>query len=475
MENTIIKPTLLDDVVFKPSVNCLGDKYWNWVNPNKAVIEKPANYYESSLSEWHLFEPLAADIECDVLVIGGGLLGTSTALHLAEQGVETVLIEKDRIGSAASGRNGGQLTPGLARWEAEDMLERLTHEEAKKLWHFTSVESMDLLDELIEKYALDVVRKRGHITAAVHEGHLTALAEGVEARKHLGEDNARMVTKQALLEHINSGIYFGALIDDLGGHLHPLALNRGLAHAFCQNGGVIYESTEVTEVAPFNEQTEGIQVITSGGVIKARKGVVLSVHSSSFKLLKERNQTTVPFYTYVSTTAPLEVDVKTLLPTEHAVYDTQLQIDYYRAVTNNRLLFGGQGTGSCWGLEKTQRYLLNRINTVFPQLKNVQLDFVWSGVSDLTLNGAVDSRKQGDKCPVYAVHGWSGHGVAQTVRIGKAIAEDVVGKSTDFAMLTKIDHANIPLGRLLAPVAIPLAKGAFSLSILLNPGKMISF
>lgn len=475
MKKLVTKPACLGDAVPKPSINRLADPYWNWLNPDRSDIANPANYYESSLAEWHLFEPLAADIECDVLVIGGGLLGTSTALHLAEQGIETVLIEKDRIGSAASGRNGGQLTPGLARWEAEDMLEHLTHDAAKKLWQFTSVESMSLLDELIEKYALDVTRKSGHITAAVHEGHLSALAEGIDARKHLGEENAYMVDKAALREHINSNIYFGALIDKLGGHLHPLALNRGLAYAFCQNGGVIYESTEVTEVAPFNEQTEGIQVITSGGVIKARKGVVLSVHSSSFKLLKERNQTTIPFYTYVSTTAPLDVDVKTLLPSDHAVYDTQLQIDYYRAVANNRLLFGGQGTGSCWGQEKTHRYLLNRINTVFPQLKNVELDFVWSGVSDLTVNGAVDSRKQGDKCPLYAVHGWSGHGVAQTVRIGKAIADDMVGKSDDFAMLTQIDHANIPFGRLLAPLAIPLAKGAFSLSLLLNPGKMISF
>ena len=473
--NSTYKPTLLDDVVFKPSVNRLGEQYWNWVNPNKATLEKPANYYESSLAEWQLFEPLNADVECDVLVVGGGLLGTSTALHLAEQGIETIVIEKDRIGSAASGRNGGQLTPGLARWEAEDMIERLTHEEAKKLWHFTSVESMDLLDELIEKYALEVVRKRGHITAAVHEGHLSALAEGVEARQHLGEYHAKMVNKTELFAHINSDIYHGALIDELGGHLHPLALNRGLAAAFCQQGGKIYESTEVIEVTNFNEQTEGIHVITRGGVIKARKGVVLSVHSSSFKLLKERNQTTIPFYTYVSTTSPLDVDVKTLLPTEHAVYDTQLQIDYYRAVANNRLLFGGQGTGSCWGQEKTRSYLLNRIKTVFPQLKQVALDFAWSGVSDLTMNGAVDSRKQGTKCPVYAVHGWSGHGVAQTVRIGKAIADDMLGKSKDFAMLTQIDHANIPLGRLLAPVAIPLAKGAFSLSLLLNPGKMISF
>ncbi|MFI8026674.1 FAD-dependent oxidoreductase, partial [Acinetobacter baumannii] len=84
----------------------------------------------------------------------------------------------------------------------------------------------------------------------------------------------------------------------------------------------------------------------------------------------------------------------------------------------NRLLFGGQGTGTCWGPEKTLNYLEHRIHTVFPQIKNLEMDFVWSGTTDLTVNGAVDSRKFGNKFPIYAVHGWSGHGVAQTVRIG---------------------------------------------------------
>lgn len=73
------------------------------------------------------------------------------------------------------------------------------------------------------------------------------------------------------------------------------------------------------------------------------------------------------------------------------------------------------------------------------------MDFVWSGTTDLTVNGAVDSRKFGHKFPIYAVHGWSGHGVAQTVRIGKAIANDFVGQSNDFEMLSKIDHQNIIL------------------------------
>ena len=136
----ISKPQLLKDVEYKPSKSLQVGKEWSWLNPkhakfdsttvNGTSVNNPANYYESSLSDWHTFDSLNADIECDVVVIGGGLLGSSTALHLAEQGVDTVLLE-NRIGSAASGRNGGQLTPGLARWEAQEMADRLSYEDAK--------------------------------------------------------------------------------------------------------------------------------------------------------------------------------------------------------------------------------------------------------------------------------------------------------------------------------------------------------
>lgn len=139
--NIISKPQFLKDVEYKPSKSLQVGKEWSWLNPKHAKfdtttvegtsVDNPANYYESSLSDWHTFDSLKADLECDVVVIGGGLLGSSTALHLAEQGVNTVLLEKNRIGSAASGRNGGQLTPGLARWEAQEMADRLGYEDAK--------------------------------------------------------------------------------------------------------------------------------------------------------------------------------------------------------------------------------------------------------------------------------------------------------------------------------------------------------
>ncbi len=105
----------------------------------------------------------------------------------------------------------------------------------------------------------------------------------------------------------------------------------------------------------------------------------------------------------------------------------------------------------------------------------MELNFVWSGTTDLTMNGAADSRKFGDKFPIYVVQGWSGHGVAQNVGIGKAIADEFCGKADDFNMLTSIQHQDTLFGRALAPVVIPMAKMAYGSDALVNPGKMVSF
>ncbi len=466
----VYKPALLEDAGNTATRLKLDHRLWNWQAARQDSA--PATYYEASLAPWPRFTPLTDDRQCDVLVVGGGLLGASTALHLAQAGLDVVLVEKDSIGSAASGRNGGQLTPGLARWEAADMIANLPLPEAKRLWRMASVEAMELIDDIAARHGLDFDRRRGHLTAAVHPGHMSALVEGVDARRHLGDGTVEIAGAYELEQHIRSTLYHGAAIDHLGGQLHPLALLRGLVHGLLQYGGTVHEDTEVLEIA---QGPQGAQAVTANGLITARKALVLAVHHTSFRFLSHDKHTTVPFYTYVGVTAPLDIDTAELLPSDMAVYDTQFQIDYYRAVPRNRLLFGGQGTGSSWSPDRINDYLGSRIQAVFPQLAPAQLEFSWSGISDFTLNGATDCRKTDDDAPIYMVHGWSGHGVAQTVRIGKAIGDDVTGRNDDFAVLAGIGHRQIPLGRQLSAMAIPLVKAAMGMVNAVNPGRLVSF
>ncbi|PHM54477.1 NAD(P)/FAD-dependent oxidoreductase [Xenorhabdus sp. KK7.4] len=466
-----LRPKLLQDAQARPSRLGLDPRIWNW-HRDIAAIDMPANYYEASLADWPAFGSLPGDQSCEVVVIGGGLLGASTALHLAEAGVDVILVEKDNIGSGASGRNGGQMTPGIARWSAETILEKFSPEEARRLWQFTSVEAMDLVDELRSRYGFECDRKYGHITAAIHPGHMGPLVANADARRRLGDKMVKVIGPFELQEeYVRSDIYHGANIDSISGQVQPLALLRGLAYGFAGLGGRIYDNTKVTGI---RQEERGAVIETSQGTIRASKAVVLGVHASTGEFISG-SSTTVPFFTYVAVTSPLPMPIKELLPSDLPVYDTQLQIDYYRSVRNNRLLFGGQGTGNSWSSRDVNNYLLDRIRTVFPQLEKPELEYSWGGISDLTLNGAADARKSDDNTPVYMVHGWSGHGVAQTVRIGKAISDDFTGRNRDFNMLTSIDHTSIPLGSYFSPVVIPLIKGALGVMSTFNPADMVSF
>lgn len=435
--------------------------------------ENSPNYYEATISKWLPLPPLVEDIICDVVVVGGGLLGTSAALHLARENVDTVILEQFRIGSGASGRNGGQLTPGLARWEAETMLAQFPAEEAARLWRFTSVEAMELIDRLAEDYDLDIRRKKGHLTAAVHPGHMNALAKEIEAREAMGDFSARLIGQEEVQDHVHSPLYFGAQLDEMGGQLHPLALTRGLAYAFSHHGGKIYENSKAVELT---ETPQGIRISTPQGSVLARKAVVLGVHHATADLLNQNLSTTLPLYSYVGVTNTDQNAVQDLMPTQMAVYDTQFQIDYYRTVGNSRFLFGGEGTGTQLSPDHMLHYLTQRLHTVFPDHKHLSFDYIWSGKTDVTYNGAADCKKyEQGKATLYAVHGWSGHGVAQTVRIGKAVCDDVLNKNDDFYMLSSIRHLPIPFAGRLSSIVIPLVKSWAKVSNVLAPEKMISF
>jgi len=466
------KSDILSDAVPGATKLRLDSHIWNWhckAVPNDPM---PANFYEASLTPWSNFGSLQGDADCDVVVIGAGLLGASTALHMAEAGLDVVLVEKDDVGSGASGRNGGQLTPGLARWEADSLLQKMSIDEAKRVWRFVSEESMALIDSLSDRYGFDCDRKCGHLTAALHPGHMGALVANADARRKLGDTSVKIIGPLELKEeHLRSHLYHGAALDNLGGQAHPLALLRGLVKSFIDLGGRVYDRTAVADI---RVASGNVSVVTSEGSLRPRRAVVLAVNYATPKILPG-SSTTLPFYTYVSVTPPLAMDLRDLLPTDMAVNDTQLQIDYYRAIRGNRLLFGGQGTGHCWSPKNVNKYLLKRIATVFPQIDQPALEYSWGGITDLTLNGAIDARKSEDRVPLYLVQGWSGHGVAQTVRIGKAISDDLTCRNDDYSMLTAISHSTIPFGRFLSPVVIPLAKGAMGARGLLNPGEMLSF
>ncbi|MDE2329157.1 MAG: FAD-binding oxidoreductase, partial [Rhodospirillales bacterium] len=188
-----------------------------------------SNYYETTARYDATTAPLEGDLRCDVAIIGAGMTGCSAALHLAERGYRVVVLEGERIGFGASGRNGGQVLPGFAADLGK--LRRLAGDSvAKALWEM-SIEAVDLVHAQIARFAMPCDPRRGYLHVAVKDrqvGELEAWQRELEA---LGLEGFRLLRGAALQERLRSPRYLAGLLDPVAGHIHPLNYTLGLAHA----------------------------------------------------------------------------------------------------------------------------------------------------------------------------------------------------------------------------------------------------
>src|SRR5689334_13281556 len=209
---------------------------------------------------------LEGAVECDVCVVGAGIAGCSSALHLAEKGLSVVVLEQHRVSWGASGRSGGQALFGIAAGQAK--LERLIGPaDARAVWE-VSVEALALMRELIRRYSIECDWAEGFLYAAVKEQHVRELhAELTELRERLDYRSVRYVAREELRTLLATDRYLGALYDSNSAHLHPLNYTLGLARAAEQHGVRIFEATRVTGFARAGAQ---VRVQTPSGEVRAR-------------------------------------------------------------------------------------------------------------------------------------------------------------------------------------------------------------
>jgi glycine/D-amino acid oxidase-like deaminating enzyme len=322
-------------------------------------------------------------------------VGLSAAITLAEAGKSVVILEKDCIGDAASGRNGGHLTVGLGRWSINEIIDAFGEEVGGRVWRNVSLESMNFTDEFIERYKIPAERVFGHLTLAYHPDQVRELAVYIACMQKHGYDRLASISQASVAEYVNSPLYHGAMLDKRGGHLNPLAYVQGLASAAenitnpldSKKLVRIYENTTAVEVDNVNKR-----VWTENGTVTAREAIVLGAHANTVDLSKACGSKTINMTSYQLATNPLsEETIKKLLPSGCAALDTQLVLFYYRITENKRLVFGALGEVAPLSPSKTISLLSNSLFTLFPQMKgHCTVDHMWNGTIDVTANGAVN-------------------------------------------------------------------------------------
>jgi gamma-glutamylputrescine oxidase len=385
------------------------------------------NSYYAATANAHETQPkFAGEGQYDVAVIGGGFTGLSAALACAEKGLKVVLLEKETIGFGASGRNGGQLIPGL-RWSMREIDEEFGRERAQAIFDL-AYSAVDRVKGRIAKHDIQCDLKSGHLEAAYKPAHFDEMRRDADYLAQEFGWKSEIVQPQDMGQHINGGGYHGGIYDAQGGHFHPLNYALGLAAA-CRAAGVA-----ICENSP-----------SSPGDVDA-KYVILAADTWMHETDPTLAPYTIPIMNYNVATAPLP-DADLLLPSDAAIADSRFVLNYFRLSADKRLIFGGGEKYVQTPPADIAAFVRQHITQVFPSLADTPIDYAWGGAVGVTMNRLPHMGRKGN---VFFAHGFSGHGALVTTLAGELLAEAVTGTMERFDVFVHLPHRAFPGGKMFA-------------------------
>ncbi len=412
-------------------------------------LQRTSSYYQVTARPSPRRAELAGAESCDVCVVGGGIAGCSTALHLAERGYRVILVEEHQIGWGASGRSGGQVLAGTAAGQMQ--LERLIGRDAARAAWDISVEGLELIRALIARHAIACDWVDGQMQVAITQRHVAELEQLLETNQRYGYAGARYLSRTEVRAVLATRRYIAGLYDPSGGHLHPLNYTLGLAAAAESQGVRIFERTRALEFSAGAE----VRVRTARGMVLCRH-LALCGNASLGATAPALRSKIMAVGSCVIATAPLEpVRAHRLITNDAAISDMNWVLDYFRRTADHRLLFGGRVTYSGFDPSRIAATTRRRLVAVFPQLAGVKIEHAWGGYLDITANRAPHFGRLAPN--VYFLQGFSGHGIVLAGIAGKLLAEAVAGHAERFDVFARIPHADFPGGALLRRPALVLA------------------
>lgn len=377
----------------------------------------------------------------DVAVIGGGYTGLSAARTLAKRGVKVTVLEAETIGWGASSRNGGMVLTGL-KLGMQTVIKRYGREAAKRLFR-CSLDSIALVEQVVREENIDCgFARTGHLLAANKPGHFDALKDEVEFTAKEFNHTVRLVSSKEMRDEIGSGIYHGALVDEVSGGLNPAQYVTGLARAAEKAGAVLHARARVNNLqrrgARFHIQTER-------GSLKA-ESVLVGTSGYTGSVTKKLQKKIIPIGSFIIATERLpEKLANELSPKNRMIFDSMHYLNYFR-LWDNRLIFGGRAAffpETANTIRRSAEILRREMVQVYPQLKNVNVEYVWGG----TLDFAFDMMTHvGEVDGMYYSLGYAGHGVAMATYLGDTVAEAMLAGTIKEHPFAQFDFPGAPLG-----------------------------
>jgi len=425
---------------------------------NATAAERSPSYYSATINQDSDYPSVQGEVRVDVAIIGGGFTGVATAVELAERGFKVAVVEANRIGWGASGRNGGQVTGSLSGDTAmtQQMRKRLGDEVDDFIWNLRW-RGHSIIEQRVQRYGIACDLKHGHLHAAMKPAHLTELRASYDEALSRGmEADVTLLDAAGVRAHLASDLYLGALKNTRNLHLHPLNLCLGEARAAHSLGALIFERSPVLEIVHGDTPT----LVTAEGRVVANQ--VLLAGDVYHKLEPEKLKGLIfPAMGGIVTTTPLGEMAAQINPHDLAVYDCRFVLDYYRLTADGRLLFGGGANYSGRDSRDIAAELRPGIERTFPSLKDVPIEFQWSCAMGIVVNRIPQLGKLSPN--VWYCQGYSGHGIATSHVMGEIMAEAMSGELSRFETFAGCSHIKVPMGDVLGNPMLALGMWYYQL------------
>ncbi|HBM14108.1 MAG TPA: FAD-dependent oxidoreductase [Rhodospirillaceae bacterium] len=381
------------------------------------------------------------DMKTTVAVVGGGFAGLSAALHLAEAGVDCCLLEAAAFGEGASGRNNGQVIPGLKLGPA-DLRKR--YGDAGETVVETAAGAADLVFDLIEKHAINCEPdRRGWVRAA----HSPIAMPAIEKQARQWQDYGAPVDvldQGQIAELLGSDRYVGGMIDRRAGRLHPLSYCHGLARAAQSKGARLYQNSPVLSLS---KNGSDWHIKTAQGTLTAEK-VILATGAYSDHLVPGWSKGFMTVHAMQIASAPLSSNIlKTVLPGASAMSDTRKLAHAIRLDAEGRIIISGRGPLSGRIDDSVVQQLVRTIGRLFPTVDGQDWTHVWAGRIGITMDEL--PRLSSPQPGLYGIVGFNGRGVAMATAFGKAAAQHCMDQPAGFPI---VDAPKVPFHTLRKPI-----------------------
>jgi gamma-glutamylputrescine oxidase len=398
---------------------------------------------------------LQGERQCDVVIIGAGYTGLSTAHHIALSGREPLILEANDLAWGASGRNGGVVSPKF-RVGFATLMQRFGRDTALHMYR-TGYAAVDSLVETVESLGIEEAQLHmgGHIAAA-HNPHALAALQSTARwiERETGAPSSSMISAGQVREMTGSPIFHGGLLTPRAGGIHPLNYARGMARSLNERGVKIFVDSPAERLTHENDR---VVVHTPQGRVSARQVVyATNGYSDQTRLTESLHRRLIPFRSAIIATQPLPAALlATLMPGGQVCGDTKRMLRWFRVI-GDRLIFGGRGAFGKDDSASAFRALERSMGVVFPALRGYPVAYRWSGLVAMTLD-YLPHAGQLDAHSFYAI-GYNGGGVAMSTYLGKQLAAMTAGEAVQLGLLAGERFKPIPLHGFRAP-GVRLAAG----------------